>query len=179
MGRQYSPIAPNLYLWIFCTCDFVSLLLQAIGGGLASAESSKVGGNTAIGTNIMVTGIVFQLASISAFVYLFVLFLVRTRQLKVPRAINLLTFATTISLMAVYIRSIYRTIELLQGWRGYLITHEIYFVVLDGVMVTICGGIFVFLNPGVLLKKRDSAGDLEDIEKDRTDSKDSSVMATA
>lgn len=178
MGRQYSPIAPNLYLWIFCTCDFLSLLLQAAGGGIASAESDKVGGNTAIGTNIMVAGIIFQMVSLTAFVYFFVLFLVRTRKLKVPRAINLLTAATTLSLAAIYIRSVYRTVELLQGWRGYLITHERYFIVLDGVMVAICGGIFVFLNPGVLLKKHSAIKGLTDIEKERNASNGSSIMET-
>lgn len=57
----------------------------------------------------------------------------------------------------IYIRSIYRTIELLQGWTGYLITHEIYFIVLDGTMMVLAVGIFNLIHPAWF-----SLGDIQD-----------------
>jgi len=151
MGHQYSPITPKLYLWIFCTCDFISLVLQAIGGGLASSNVPNNSSTT--GTHIMVSGVIFQLASISVFVYFFALFWLRTRAVEVPRSITVLTYATIVALLAIYVRSIYRTVELLQGWNGYLITHQTYFIVLDSIMVAIAGGIYNIFSPGILLKR--------------------------
>ncbi|GMM35789.1 phospholipid-translocating ATPase [Saccharomycopsis crataegensis] len=43
----------------------------------------------------------------------------------------------TIGIFAVYVRCIYRVIELSEGWSGYLITHEAFVFVFDGAMVLI------------------------------------------
>lgn len=49
--------------------------------------------------------------------------------------------------MCVIVRSIYRTVELLQGWTGYLITTQRCFVALDGIMMLIAVGVFNFTSP--------------------------------
>lgn len=56
--------------------------------------------------------------------------------------------AMAFSITCIYIRSIYRTIELLQGWSGYLITHERFFIALDGAMMAPAVAIFNFIHPG-------------------------------
>ncbi|KAJ5107714.1 RTA1-domain-containing protein [Penicillium angulare] len=56
-----------------------------------------------------------------------------------------------LSIVCIYIRSIYRTIELAQGWSGYLIAHEVYFIGLDGVMMIIAVQILNIFHPGWLL----------------------------
>src|ERR1700760_2632067 len=77
-GRQSSPISARMYLYIFCTCDILSLVIQAIGGGQASvAASATPPKNSKTGTHIMVAGIVFQMASITVFVAFFAEFLRR------------------------------------------------------------------------------------------------------
>ncbi|RBR15527.1 hypothetical protein FVER53590_25993 [Fusarium verticillioides] len=154
-GRDCSILRPNLYLWIFCTCDVISLFVQAIGGGMASAAVKKVNGNTEPGTNTMVAGIVFQLASMSLFVGLATDFLIRITRRGMLNAgkkssIPILS-AMTLSLLCIYLRSIYRTIELLQGWTGYLVTHERYFIALDGTMMVIAVGVFNFVHPATFL----------------------------
>lgn len=53
----------------------------------------------------------------------------------------------TIGVVAVYIRCIYRVVELAQGFSGYLITHEVYLMTLDALMIAICGLIFIPLHP--------------------------------
>ncbi|KAF5554657.1 RSB1 [Fusarium mexicanum] len=161
-GRDCSILRPSLYLWIFCTCDVISLVIQAIGGGLASAAVNKVDGNTKPGTNTMVAGIVFQLASMSVFVALAIDFLIRSTRrgmLKSGKQSSIpILSAMTLSLLCIYIRSIYRTIELVQGWHGYLITHERYFLALDGAMMVIAVGVFNFIHPATFLP-RSSAED--------------------
>lgn len=155
-GPESSILSPKLYLWIFCTCDVISLIVQAAGGGMASSESGTPGGDTAPGTNTMVAGIVFQLASITIFVICAADFLRRVTRLGHFAAITkgplgLLLGAMVFSVVCIYIRSIYRTIELVQGWEGYLITHESYFIGLDGAMMVLAVIVFNIFHPGFLL----------------------------
>jgi hypothetical protein len=152
MGRHTSPLSEKTYLWIFCTCDIISLVIQAVGGGMAAvAAGSTPRGNTGPGTNIMVAGIIFQLASVTVFTALFFFFLWRVRKMHLSRSLKVMFAATTLALVMIYVRSIYRTIELLQGWTGYLITHEVYFIVLDAVMMILCVGVFNLAHPAWLL----------------------------
>lgn len=68
----------------------------------------------------------------------------------------------------IYVRSIYRTIELLQGWTGFLITHEVYFVVLDGAMMVLAVGIFNLFHPA-LFGLRDVRKGVRDVDRTKTD----------
>lgn len=140
----------------------ISLVVQAIGGGLASQESSKIGGNTKPGTNIMVAGIIFQLFSITVFVLCAADFIRRTMQRGLLQSLTgsviPLLGAMVLSVVCIYIRSIYRTIELLQGWKGYLITHEPYFIGLDGAMMVVAVVVFNVIHPGWLLPKSHDEG---------------------
>jgi hypothetical protein len=159
-GPESSFLSPKLYLWIFCTCDVISLVIQAAGGGLASSASNGKG-DTKPGTNTMVAGIVFQLVSISVFVYCAIDFLRRTTRaglIKMGKmdSTNCIVFAMIISVVFIYIRSIYRVVELAQGWTGYIITHEVFFIALDGVMMIVAVGIFNIFHPGWLLPSYDS-----------------------
>ena len=154
LGRQYSLISSKLYLYIFCGCDVISLVIQAIGGGRAAAAFNTVNGDTKPGTDTMVAGIIFQLASITVFACFFALVLWKARGKLHGTKSNrdfLIIAATGFSITLIYIRSIYRTIELLQGWRGYLITRERYFIALDGTMMLLAVAIFNVVNPGVWL----------------------------
>ncbi|KAE8135748.1 RTA1 like protein-domain-containing protein [Aspergillus pseudotamarii] len=155
LGRDSSILSPKMYLWIFCTCDVISLVIQAIGGGIASAETNKEDGDTAPGTHIMVAGIVFQLFSITVFVACaadFVRRALRRRLLQsVSGSITPLFAAMVFSVLCIYVRSIYRTIELSQGWTGYLITREKYFIALDGAMMVAAVGVFNIFHPGWLM----------------------------
>ncbi|RKL22261.1 hypothetical protein BFJ72_g14716 [Fusarium proliferatum] len=55
----------------------------------------------------------------------------------------------------IFVRSIYRTIELIQGWEGYLITHEGSFIGLDAATMVIAVGIFNVFDPVFLLRGED------------------------
>ncbi|WWC69039.1 uncharacterized protein I206_102975 [Kwoniella pini CBS 10737] len=59
-----------------------------------------------------------------------------------------------ISSTMILIRGIYRSIELVQGWDGYLITTEMYQNILDGLMMLIAVGIYNFIHPGYLLPRK-------------------------
>ncbi|THC91407.1 hypothetical protein EYZ11_009136 [Aspergillus tanneri] len=160
LGRESSILSPNLYLWIFCTCDVISLVIQAIGGGMASSEADKVGGDTAPGTHIMVAGIVFQMFSITVFVACAADFVRRVilHRLLPSTSVSIypLFGAIVFSVLCIYVRSIYRTIELSEGWSGYLITMERYFIALDGAMMVLCVAIFNIFHPGWWMSRLNS-----------------------
>ncbi|KAL4873467.1 hypothetical protein BDV12DRAFT_208480 [Aspergillus spectabilis] len=155
LGRESSVLSPRVYLWIFVTCDIVSLVIQAVGGAMASIEADKEDGDTTPGTNIMVAGIIFQMASITVFVLCAADFVHRTLRRRLLQSMTgtvvPLLAAMIFSVICIYIRSIYRTIELLEGWDGYLITTERFFYALDGAMMVLAAGIFNFIHPGWFL----------------------------
>jgi hypothetical protein len=120
--------------------------------------------DTANGTHIMVAGILFQLASILVFVSLFTIVIMRALrsrgEILTQRKIQWIIAATVFSVVVIVIRSIYRTVELLQGWSGYLITTERYFIALDGAMMVLAVGVFNIARPGW----SNTTGDKMDVE---------------
>ena len=61
-GVQYSVLRPNLYPWIFVGTDFLSIIIQAIGGAISATAT---GGETNtklldIGSDLLVAGVAFQ-----------------------------------------------------------------------------------------------------------------------
>jgi uncharacterized membrane protein len=158
----------------------VSLVIQAVGGGMAAiAFQQNPPKNTDNGTHIMVAGILFQLASIMVFVSLFIVVIFRALKSKgevlTQRRIQWIIAAMVLSVVLIVIRSIYRTIELLQGWSGYLITTERYFIALDGAMMVGAVGVFNIARPGwanTTNKDSDFEGESQVEMTDRSRSKD-------
>lgn len=88
--------------------------------------------------------------------------------------------AITVSVIVIYIRCIYRVVELKQGFSGYLVTHEVFLMTLDASMIAISGLIFVVFHPvfvfgsNNVLKLATIKGnhdEVEDEEKDTTSDK--------
>ena len=60
-----SRLKPMTYTKIFITLDFISLLLQAAGGAIASIANDKK--TSDLGVNVMIAGLAFQVFSIIVF----------------------------------------------------------------------------------------------------------------
>ncbi|CUM65834.1 uncharacterized protein PRCAT00003483001 [Priceomyces carsonii] len=204
-GRQYSALKPMWYSYFFIVSDVVSLLAQAAGGALSSAEAENHE-NTDIGTYTMIGGIGFQVLSMSIFLLFWIHFFFRvnfknndksstgplnkrsissftrlllnlpcTREHKIKldrkynpqfkeirqgRLFNYFPLAVTLAVIFIYIRSIYRVVELAQGFNGYLITHEAFLMVFDALMIVFVGLIFFPFHPywafsGKVIKAKD------------------------
>lgn len=67
-GADLMPFAARTITFAFMFCDFVSLLLQAIGGAMTATASTPDTLQT--GINIMIAGLASQVASMSVFVFL-------------------------------------------------------------------------------------------------------------
>ncbi|KAJ7792206.1 RTA1-domain-containing protein, partial [Mycena olivaceomarginata] len=161
LGASYSRLTPKWYTIIFLPCDIIALVVQGVGGGMASSAPDLDGANR--GANVMLGGIAFQFVAIIVFTVLVLDFTQRyirdrpvraggpprgafTQHLKIM--LSALAFSTTV----LTIRSIYRLIELSGGWTGRIIRTEVYFNVLDGGMVTLAIFTLNFVHPGVFLR---------------------------
>ncbi|KAF7303563.1 hypothetical protein MIND_00585600 [Mycena indigotica] len=169
LGPGYSLIPPRWYAWFFVSCDVIALVVQGVGGGLAASADDHAGAQR--GANIMLGGIGFQFAVIIIFSILVTDFLIRYfykapwRAAALEGSISGLTRGTLtrplatilsaliFSTIVLFIRSVYRTIELAGGWDGRIIHTQLYFNVLDGAMVVLAIFTWNFVHPGWFLSE--------------------------
>ncbi|KAJ3482333.1 hypothetical protein NLI96_g7048 [Meripilus lineatus] len=165
LGPKYSRISGVWYLVIFTSCDIIALIIQALGGAKASVAVDN-DEDPSTGGNIMLAGIAFQLAAISLYIILASEFVFRFAYNKPVRKkpkpgsngthycdtrTKLMIFGLGFSAIALFIRSVYRTIELADGWGGRIITTQVYFNVLDGGMIVLAMYTLNISHPGFLL----------------------------
>ncbi|POS72451.1 RTA1 domain-containing protein [Diaporthe helianthi] len=167
LGPASSILSAKWYTILFCTCDFISLVVQAVGGAKASTADTQDEQDQ--GTWVMLAGVAFQLLTMTFFGLLLLDFMRRVLlsrlatavRSSVNRAIKLVCLAVVISFIMIYVRSVYRTVELAQGWNGYLITHEAYFIGLDAAIMFVAVGVFMCLDPAVILWSSRRSKDVE------------------
>lgn len=168
LGPAYSRLTPKWYSIIFVSCDFVSLVIQAVGGGMAATASNLKGSN--LGAHIMLAGIVFQLGVIIVYSYCGIEYYIRysrnspitphsdkesdsdtTARGMMTEKLKHMMYALVFMTTCLFIRAIYRTIELSNGWDGRVISTQRYFNVLDGAMIILTIYTMNFAHPGRLL----------------------------
>lgn len=176
LGPQYCRFNPTLYAIVFVIGDLASLIIQAVGGGQASAADTLKGAND--GAHVMVAGVICQMVVMIAYSALLAEFVVRyflDRPVKpfrvwktkpamaVPKGVvpasdvkksEILIGAMVFSTILIFIRSIYRTVELLDGWTGPIISNEALFCALDGLMVFLATAIFNAIHPMWFLPRK-------------------------
>ncbi|KZO95042.1 RTA1 like protein [Calocera viscosa TUFC12733] len=69
--------------------------------------------------------------------------------------LSLMLVSLGVTTVLIYIRGIYRTIELIGGWSGVIITTEVYFNVFDALPITLALYTLLALHPGYLLYGKD------------------------
>lgn len=188
---------------VFVTCDIISLILQAVGGGWAASSTFPV---PKAPTNIMVAGIIFQLVSMVVFSLLACDFMYRAwrkkpyqRKLRplvdepvretgigtnegekynaeverdaIVRGWWWVMAGTAICSLMIIVRGVYRSVELVQGWNGYVISRgmsclsivndieltlraEVFQDCLDGIPMFIAIASINVFHPGFFLPKR-------------------------
>lgn len=169
VGPQYSRLTPKIYTIVFCCFDVACLVVQAVGGASAARAVSQESSAT-MGANIMLGGIAAQLFAIVVYVTLASEFFLRLKfsapfrqvdashllekgQGAVSKNLRILIYAMSFCTLCIFIRSVYRTVELAGGWFGPVITTQRYFDWLDGGMVTLAIYTLNFFHPGIWLNK--------------------------
>ncbi|KAJ7307814.1 RTA1 like protein-domain-containing protein, partial [Mycena albidolilacea] len=169
MGPYYSRLSPR---WCMRRClivDVVALQVQAAGGSIAGVATPDRAQLSSQGAHIMLGGIIFQFASMVAYCVLATEFLaryardrplrlhIRTRDRPVLQpGTKRMIYAVAFSTLVLFIRSIYRIIELASGWHSGFMLNELYFNMLDGVMVALATLAINLQHPGRLLGSRET-----------------------
>ncbi|KAK0390583.1 hypothetical protein NLU13_0087 [Sarocladium strictum] len=148
---------------IFVTGDVISFMTQGAGGGiLATADGNE--SKSKLGGNLIVGGLCIQLVVFGFFIIVTALFHRRmiqrptdaARQIQVPWVRHIYVLYAVSAL--VMVRSIFRTIEYIEGRGGHLQTHEVYFYVLDTVLMFFVSAIFNIFHPSAILQPRGKPG---------------------
>lgn len=131
-NRHLRPLNPRKITLIFVLSDVATFLIQAAGGGLSISDNQKTSN---AGQNIFLAGIALQFASFLIFTVLWAIWGWRVRR-NDPTLWDLtwwkpLYWALGFTCIMFLIRSVFRTVELSQGYIGYLATHEPFFYFLD------------------------------------------------
>jgi hypothetical protein len=141
------------------TSDFISLVLQGTGGGLAATADDNSGSET--GRAIMVAGVVFQVVSLLIFMGLWLEFIfrlgrtsesskdVRFVKLRNTKKFTWFQYALGAAVVLIFIRSVYRVAELQQGFSGPIANDEISFMILEGPMIFLAVLALTVLHPGI------------------------------
>ncbi|KAJ7111645.1 RTA1 like protein-domain-containing protein [Mycena crocata] len=164
LGPIYSRLSPKLYTTLFLCCDIISLVVQGIGGGMAAGAVNQLK-NPEQGGHVMLGGIIFQMVTITAYVLCageFLLRRLRNRPVSAPPPatppalsprMKLLVGALVFNTTCLFIRAVYRVIELSDGWAGRIIHTQVYFNVLDGAMIALAIITLNVAHPGWLLER--------------------------
>lgn len=75
LGKEYIFLHPSSYTFLFVTGDVISLVIQAVGGGIASSAPDLQGANN--GGYIMVGGVMFQMVVMLAYTFVLTSYIIR------------------------------------------------------------------------------------------------------
>ncbi|KAK1624864.1 RTA1 like protein-domain-containing protein [Colletotrichum phormii] len=136
-GESHALIKRRFLTKIFVSGDVLSLLMQSSGGGMMASGASMMD----LGEKVIIVGLFIQLAVFGFFIIVAALF--HRRMVLVPTAKShqpeirwryyLLTLYVTSVL--IWVRSIFRVIEYLEGNKGHLMTNEAYVYVFDATLM--------------------------------------------
>ncbi|KAI0827250.1 RTA1 like protein-domain-containing protein [Trametes gibbosa] len=175
LGQHHSRLSPELYARVFIASDIGALLVQSVGGGIAASSLKPY--ILQLGGRIILAGVVFQLASLTLFCLLVGEYYVRclnTAPLKNTSEISIndviivcesarsyaspqitqISVGVGLATALLYIRAVYRTVELADGLGGSVMKTQSLFVVLDAVMVLLAMFILNICHPGRLSDTR-------------------------
>ncbi|KAL5592669.1 hypothetical protein FOBRF1_006890 [Fusarium oxysporum] len=144
LGRIVALVDGDYYLFIrrrwltriFVTGDVLSFFMQGGGGGMMGSDSAN---SRDIGEKLIVAGLFVQIVFFGCFVVTAALFHLRLHRTptriviasKPPYLRHLV--ALYITSVLIFIRSIVRVVEFVQGFDGFIISHEIFIYLFDAV----------------------------------------------
>ncbi|KAH7105315.1 RTA1-domain-containing protein [Auriculariales sp. MPI-PUGE-AT-0066] len=156
---QHLLVSPQKITRVFVTSDIVTFLIQACGGAISASARTDPKKNE-LGSHLFLAGLAAQLFSFVVFLGVFTHFLIRLYKhepatWRAPKWKTLLA-AMSFSFIGILIRSVFRTIELSEGFAGPLATSEKHFYGLDTLPLFIAIAIYVPFWPGRYIRTPES-----------------------
>ncbi|KAI7152959.1 RTA1-domain-containing protein [Hortaea werneckii] len=180
IGPEHSRLKPKLYTWIFICADALSIITQAVGGGIASAETREL---VDVGNGIIIAGIVIQVVTQFICICLGVDFALRVKKrggdgIRTWSAgFIFYIFSSCFAFLTIFIRCVYRIPEMSGGWGNDLMRKENEFLILDGMMIAIACILLTVAHPGIFFpnisSRRSKAMEKQQQQNDQESSNDS------
>lgn len=142
--QRYSIIPLKYLTKIFVVGDVLSFLMQSSGGGIMSAGDQS---STKTGERIIIGGLIVQIVFFGMFIVVELIFHYRVLKhpnecARVTRNVpsrfnnwNSILIILLVCSILIFIRSIFRLIEYIQGNDGYLISHEVFLYCFDATLM--------------------------------------------
>lgn len=130
-----------------CPCIIADYLE---GGGIMASGSASA---LSTGEHIIIGGLVVQLIFFSLFLVTTVKFHIGIQNSPPRKVLHSQSpwerhiYAMYGGSLLIFIRSLFRLIEYAQGNDGYLVTHEAYMYIFDGVLMLLTMGVFAWVHP--------------------------------
>ncbi|KAJ3164838.1 hypothetical protein HDU88_005050 [Geranomyces variabilis] len=161
-GPHLSRLSPRMYTYLFVGFDFVSLVLQSLGGALASNHTNA--DISHLGINIMIAGVSSQVVSMAAFMLVWTELWLRTRRasesdkpvefstLRNSTSFKRFEYALAVATVLIFVRCVYRVVELAGGFDGAVANNEPLFMVFEAPFVGGAAAALSFFHPGRIFK---------------------------
>jgi hypothetical protein len=176
-GPQYSRLKAKWYPWIFIGSDLGSIIVQAIGGGVAaSAKNSSNRALLTAGDALIIAGIALQSVTMAVCGTVVLDFFLSRRKARTelkteaetidtsldaatlpndvhtrsPLRFRIFCGAIGFAFATILIRCIYRIPEMAGGWGNPRMRDEPVFLGLDGAMVALASIAFTVAHPGFM-----------------------------
>ncbi|OJI83542.1 hypothetical protein ABZX51_011119 [Aspergillus tubingensis] len=148
-AEHYSVFKLKWVTKIFVAGDVLSFLMQASGAGLMVSGSS----DPTTGEHIIIGGLFVQIIFFGFFIITALVFQMRLAKAPTSTSTELSHIwrrhmnALYISSILIFVRSIVRVVEYLQGYDGYLMKHEVFIYVFDALLMFLAMEVLQFIHP--------------------------------
>ncbi|KAL3470293.1 RTA1 like protein-domain-containing protein [Aspergillus californicus] len=176
-AQHLSVVRVNWMTKIFVTGDVVSFLMQGGGGGLMSGDDPDT---RQTGETITIAGLIIQIVFFGFFLVTCTIIHWRLKRNPTARAqegvqhrcANVLAKNWVTLLIAMYavsvlilIRSVFRLVEFIDGYGGYLMTHEVFIYMFDAFLMFWVMAVLNVWHPADVIRggKGGQPADVEDV----------------
>ncbi|KAI0699452.1 RTA1-domain-containing protein [Cytidiella melzeri] len=157
-GDKHLLIRPQRITLFFVLSDVSTFLVQAAGGSISASSHDSLKKAQA-GSKIFLAGLILQLISFAIFTMFYLRFIYRMHKHEPEIWVRdahkpwyndwrALAGALALSCIGVLVRSVYRTVELSQGFGGFLSRQEVFFYTLDFVPLIVALLAYIPFWPG-------------------------------
>lgn len=125
-----------------------------IAGGAIQASGTENALN--MGKNLIIAGLFVQLFFFSCFISVAIHFDIAMHKVHNNRAQSGVLLLVTLYLanVLIMIRSVFRVVEYLQGFSGYLLSYELYLYIFDAVLIWCVMVLFNLVHPSEVVARR-------------------------
>lgn len=147
-ASHLSLLRPKTITVIYVIVDVLCVLSQVAGTGIQASGDEKT---IAIGTKIILIGLIFQEVMLIIFVYIAFKF---KRKVRTDRPLSRHLWVLYIQVALLWMRNLVRVVEFAQGKHGFIKTHEFMLYLFDATPMFLLCLIYLILHPGRLCKAK-------------------------